>query len=130
MIDRLSAEQNHRCAYCGFTMLEKRPSASELRKLPWAARKAQQQLVATKDHVIPKCDGGSGRWDNLVAACAFCNGYRANQPAEIAFQRIQRLVRRGTHPHQIFDATGCWNGGGRLQTIHRQPSQQGNGLWL
>lgn len=37
----------------------------------------------TLDHVIPESRGGQNTWDNLVAACAPCNGRKGNRtPAE------------------------------------------------
>lgn len=37
----------------------------------------------TLDHVIPESRGGQNTWDNLVAACAPCNGRKSNRtPAE------------------------------------------------
>lgn len=37
----------------------------------------------TLDHVIPESRGGLNTWDNLVAACAQCNGRKGNRtPAE------------------------------------------------
>lgn len=92
MLIRLSGEQNHHCAYCG----------ERMRLLGFDRRKpdARKQSLgkATIDHVIPKSMGGTDDWHNLVAACRCCNHYRNNQPAEIAFVRIRRLVERGTHP--------------------------------
>lgn len=37
----------------------------------------------TVDHVIPESRGGQNTWENLVAACAPCNGRKGNRtPAE------------------------------------------------
>jgi 5-methylcytosine-specific restriction endonuclease McrA len=38
----------------------------------------------TFDHVIPRSRGGRHRWENLVAACADCNGRKADQTPERA----------------------------------------------
>ena len=120
MIERLSGEQNHRCAYCGFGMV--RPFRWP-RGVSWHAHRAWEARCATKDHLIPKCDGGSDNWANQVAACRWCNQYRHNQPAEFAYERIRRLIRRGTHPHQVYQETGRWVGYFTLQTIHRSQPQ-------
>lgn len=36
----------------------------------------QQKL--TYDHVVPRRDGGRTRWDNIVAACGPCNGWKGH----------------------------------------------------
>lgn len=51
------------CAYCGRIF-----AASRL----------------TYDHVIPRSRGGQNRWENLVAACAECNGRKADRTPELA----------------------------------------------
>lgn len=48
---------NHLCQYCG-----RKFSASNL----------------TLDHVVPRSQGGSRTWDNLVSACRPCNGKKAD----------------------------------------------------
>jgi len=55
----LLAKFNHSCAYCGKT-----------------------NVALTKDHVIPKCTGGSNRVSNLTLACTPCNLAKGNQSVE------------------------------------------------
>lgn len=119
-IERLAAEQGNRCAYCGVHLairgLDQKPK--------WPSKAAERRSfkyrAATRDHITPRCDGGTDAWENLVAACFFCNVYRANQPAGVAFESLQAQVARGTHPHQVLAKTGWWpKGRGGLQTIHR-----------
>ncbi len=43
------ARDHHVCAYCG-------------------------KLATTTDHIVPRCNGGSHSWENVVAACTRCNG--------------------------------------------------------
>lgn len=45
---------NYRCAYCGKRSVEK----------------------MTVDHIIPRSRGGKHSWDNCVASCLKCNGYK------------------------------------------------------
>lgn len=113
LLERLSEAQGGRCAYCGFVMrlpglqqnpLELRPAAKSWRQYTLA----KQARRATRDHLLPRSAGGDAARDNLVAACQWCNGFRANQPFELAHRRIMRLIRRGSHPHQIFLRTGWW----------------------
>jgi len=57
------------CQYCG-----QRPHAREL----------------TMDHVLPRAQGGSTRWTNVVAACRACNhqkGSRTPSEARMALSR-------------------------------------------
>lgn len=45
---------SYKCAYCG-------------------------KKATTLDHVIPASKGGQNTWENLVAACAKCNNYKADK---------------------------------------------------
>lgn len=114
-IQMLSGCQNHKCAYCGVVMrVPGLPTYG--RSLgntpPWPAltwrhyKLSRYYRRATIEHVIPRSAGGSNALDNVVAACLFCNFYRANQPVEHALARILRLVRRRSHPHTIFADKG------------------------
>lgn len=65
---RLAEGQGWRCCYCGCRMepaIHNRPS-------PFAV---------TRDHIIPRNEGGIRSWDNLVAACSLCNCYRRSMDA-------------------------------------------------
>lgn len=71
-IHKLSGEQNHRCAYCGLEMdivfgLENTNDSQSFILGP---------QHATREHVIPRSEGGSNGWENLVAACNLCNQFR------------------------------------------------------
>ncbi|HOQ54045.1 MAG TPA: HNH endonuclease [Micropruina sp.] len=48
-----------RCAYCG-------------------------RRAATRDHVVPRSQGGPSTWLNLVAACASCNGRKRDRTPDQA----------------------------------------------
>ncbi|MCF1502934.1 HNH endonuclease [Afifella sp. H1R] len=102
----LSEAQNHRCAYCGTRMVLRGIDKKPKRRAPgmsWRETRANWLLrVATKDHVVPRSMGGGNDRDNLVAACVWCNKYRGNQPAAAAFARVQKRLRRGSHPHVAF----------------------------
>lgn len=115
--NRLAAEQNHRCAYCGFVMLPQRGRKGR-------RKTALFQREATIDEVVPRCWGGSRSWANTVAACRWCNQYRGNVPAEVAYERIRGLVARGSHPHVQFDTTGRFPRLFALRTIHREEAPE------
>ncbi len=73
--ERLSEAQNHRCAYCGVRF--------GARFRHWTP----EQTRATIDHFIPRSQGGSDRWDNLIAACQRCNKARGDEDALAFFAR-------------------------------------------
>lgn len=58
---------NYTCQYCG----------KQLPKL-------------TIDHIHPKSRGGPNTWENLVAACAKCNGTKADRTPEEANMKLLR----------------------------------------
>ena len=58
----------YRCAYCGRT-------------------------GTTIDHIVPKSRGGRTSWTNCVAACASCNGKKANATPEEAGMRLTIVPR-------------------------------------
>ncbi len=60
MLDRLSAEQNHRCCHCGKRTNE-------------AARREDRPTI---EHVIPRAFGGTDDYGNLAMACFACNNAR------------------------------------------------------
>ena len=39
------------------------------------------------DHAVPKSDGGTDRYDNLLASCKPCNQKRGNKPLEVWLKR-------------------------------------------
>lgn len=54
----------HVCAYCG-------------------------ERATTVDHVMPRSRGGGNTWDNLVAACTGCNGFKADRTPEEAGMKLR-----------------------------------------
>lgn len=61
---------NYRCAYCG-----KKFKSKEL----------------NFDHVIPRASGGKTNWENIVASCYPCNGYKANRTPREAGMKMHYL---------------------------------------
>ncbi len=59
----LFRRDGHRCMYCGF-----RFSDSEL----------------TRDHIVPRVQGGGDYWSNVVAACQRCNHRKGGRTPEEA----------------------------------------------
>lgn len=60
---KLLRRDRHTCAYCG-------------------QRFAERDLQC--EHIVPASRGGEASWMNLVAACAACNGAKANRTPEEA----------------------------------------------
>jgi hypothetical protein len=48
----------------------------------------------TLDHVMPASRGGGDTWENLVAACAPCNQYKANRTPEEAGMQLATKPKR------------------------------------
>jgi hypothetical protein len=59
---RVLNRDNHQCVYCG-------------------------QDATQVDHIIPRVDGGTHDLDNLVAACARCNGLKGSR-SQASFLRM------------------------------------------
>jgi hypothetical protein len=59
---------HHTCAYCG-------------------------SRASTVDHVIPRCQGGTTTWSNLVASCLPCNQIKGGRTPEQAGMRLLRPAR-------------------------------------
>lgn len=51
--------------------------------------------TATRDHVVPRSEGGGGGW-NVVLACRPCNKRKANLPVQ-RFLQSEWLTRRRVH---------------------------------
>ena len=50
-------------------------------KCVYCKRSGKRQQLEL-DHIVPRSNGGTNRYDNLVAACRPCNQKRGNQPIE------------------------------------------------
>lgn len=122
----ISESQNHRCAYCGVRMLLPRSVVAGEVRAPagspdWHVKKAMRFRQATMDHLIPRCLGGTDDPENAVAACLWCNEFRGNNTAVLAWARISRMVRRGSHPHNRYEQTGYWTNGIKYLPTVPQP---------
>ncbi|MGB2985410.1 MAG: HNH endonuclease [Phycisphaerae bacterium] len=74
----LFARDDNTCQYCG-----KRFSSSEL----------------SLDHVIPRFQGGSTTWDNVVCACLRCNVRKGGRtPAQAGLHLIRRPAKPRRNP--------------------------------
>lgn len=108
---------NHACRYCGATA---------------------PNVKLNVDHVIPTSLGGSDKPDNLVSACADCNGGKTSsmpnamtvedvsqdafrQAAELkrAARPDQETIRIAFHAHLIAVWTWAWN-----KRSHAEPTEE------
>lgn len=55
--------------------------------------------ASTVDHVIPRCQGGSSAWSNLVAACLDCNQRKGGRTPEQAGMKLERSIQS---PRQLL----------------------------
>ncbi len=51
----------------------------------------------TIDHVLPRSQGGTTAWENVVAACAACNHRKANRTPQQAGMKLARQPRRPSY---------------------------------
>jgi 5-methylcytosine-specific restriction endonuclease McrA len=69
----VATRDDFRCQYCG-------------KKLPLGK--------LTYDHVVPRCQGGKTRWENIVMACYACNGRKGYRtPAQAAMRLGKQPVK-------------------------------------
>lgn len=62
-------------------------------------KKELSHKEATLDHVIPRSQGGSTSWDNLVCCCASCNKKKGNQtPKQAQMPLLKKPVKPGWLP--------------------------------
>lgn len=81
-IVELSEAQNHRCAYCRLLMEINIPES------------ICAMNSATREHVQIRSAGGTNDWNNLVAACHFCNSLRNDSNPYWFTDFINKLLSR------------------------------------
>lgn len=89
----LFLQQDGRCFYCAEPML--------LRTRP-CARTTPPNLL-TREHLIPRCEGGTNRPPNIVAACAACNNRRGTMSwlLFLCLTELERLPPGNFHAGSI-----------------------------
>lgn len=75
---------HHTCQYCGTTK------------------------NLTLDHVIPRSKGGTHTWDNVVTACAKCNGTKSDRLLQETGMVLKTKPKAPMHPAIAF-AEKFWN---------------------
>jgi 5-methylcytosine-specific restriction endonuclease McrA len=84
---KLFQNQDGKCFYCKEQMVLARPSVHPLR-------------ACTLDHKIARCNGGSNTEENLVAACAECNGMKGHL-SDKAFMDFLQKAQNRHHLHVL-----------------------------
>jgi 5-methylcytosine-specific restriction endonuclease McrA len=102
--------QSGRCFYCGFQMCVSDNIAGFATKYSISLRLAAH-FQCTGEHLQARQDGGSDAFENIVAACRFCNRtrhLRKNALDPEAFkQHVHTRLRLGAwHPPTARDAMG------------------------
>lgn len=91
---------HHTCQYCGSTR------------------------YLTLDHVIPRAQGGTHSWDNIVTACERCNQTKGNRTPEVAGMKLSNKLKAPVHPAIAF-ADQFWKVQAETLSQAREPSH----LW-
>ncbi len=60
---------------------------------------------ATFDHVLPRSQGGTARWDNIVIACFPCNQKKGGRTPEQAQMRLRVKPQKPTHLPEVLRLT-------------------------
>lgn len=71
--ENVYARDDGRCQYCGVSLV---------------------LAEATRDHVLPRSQGGVTSWENIVLACRACNGRKGGRTPEQAGMRLLRAPAR------------------------------------
>jgi len=90
--ERKAHEQHRRCYYCGFPMWSKRPEG--FAQHFGISLKEARRFFCTAEHLTARCDGGTSRSDNIVAACWFCNSHRHRRAMAQTPEQYRELVRK------------------------------------
>ena len=90
--ERKAHAQFRRCYYCGFPMWSRRPDGFA-RHFGISIKEAAR-FHCTAEHLLARRDGGTSRFDNIVAACWFCNSHRHQRATPPSPERYRELVRQ------------------------------------
>lgn len=74
---------NHTCQYCG-----------------------KKAGMMTTDHIIPRAQGGSDSWENLVCACLECNNRKGNRSFKEARMKLIRKPKRPNYFSFVLSELG------------------------
>ena len=108
-----------RCCYCHLTTWLAQPPAGN----------PDPGLQATIEHILPRNQGGTSRWQNLALACKRCNTSRAGHPYlpyagmtsedRAQTRNLVRLIHRQTGNHPQNRRWGRYLRLDTIRIIHR-----------
>ncbi len=100
------AQQGY-CCYCGYPMAESTAELDAFARRYKLKKPCAQQLLATAEHLLARCDGGTDRAANIAAAHACCNRLRHHRkcatPPDKYREHVQRRCAKGRwHAPQVL----------------------------
>lgn len=98
--------QAGRCYYCSCSMWQHSPQ--EIGLSP--SSKASRLFKCTAEHLVARCEGGTDKADNIVAACFLCNSRRHHfrsplTPEAYRSHVATRTARGKWHPRFVWPAS-------------------------
>ena len=102
---RQAAAQHQQGFYCGFPMWSN--EASAFAKYFGISRKEANRFRCTAEHLVARRDGGTSAFDNIVAACWFCNinrharRFKAPDPDDYKLLVQKRVKGKAWHPRSL-----------------------------
>lgn len=90
--NRAFNQQQGLCYYCGTLMWAKSPK-EVISKLK-VTKKQAESLMCTGEHLTAHRDGGDDSYENIVAACLYCNQKRHKRKDDLSPVKYKALVKR------------------------------------
>jgi len=69
----------------------------------------KKNVPLTVDHIVPRDQGGSVNWENLVCACVQCNNKKGSRGLEKAGMTLLRIPRKPTYVSFLHYFVGTIN---------------------
>ena len=111
--ERKAHLQHRRCYYRDFPMWSRRPDGFARHYGITIEQVANFQCTA--EHLLARCDGGTSRLDNIVAACRCCNLRRHLRASATDPEHYRALVRKRV-------AKLAWHGRGLHKMLGKRHS--------
>lgn len=90
---RAAKSQHYHCYYCGKPMAADEQDLGHFARKNSLGRKQAKLLVATAEHLKPRCEGGTCAGNNIVAAHAICNHRRHQRSKAPPPDQYRKLVQ-------------------------------------
>lgn len=89
-VARLYEEQDGKCYYCGTPDMYIRGNVTK------KYHRYNRHFMATFDHIVPKSEGGTYKFENGVCACLYCNSTRGNITVEAFIEKLDVQLKHKT----------------------------------